>query len=363
MIAEVRSSEAGYKTSVPSHSCDPAKLLNASFDDWTAGSMAPDPAAILAGAGQIRGFAGDPLTMIEQREIDGYQSRQLERGVAYYKVGDTYSRPALFDTGRRIYINDDDRASIVTALRLMSERSGGRPVKPFGPPEFLAQVQRIADAEGIAVEIASPRQPITAKAQPFPMSASGDKEASALQIKATVCEVATAMVAPTPVVAPDAPVVPREVPIIPPVPPVIPEVAPLISPARSAVAAVAPDVPAIPRVLSSVAPVVFAEASIEPLAILQDTEIVNSSPTVSKIDRERPLGSALSEPSPVEVLISMFCEAKTDEERRKAAAKIRSTPTAFAEMNRIGGELWKSEQRRFAELQRAQQWGQQGRGY
>ena len=154
MRAEVGPFDQGYKSSVPSANCDPTKLLRMAFpsyEEWITEGNVPEPAAILSQAGKVKGFVVDHNTQPEPRDIAGYLTRQSAKGVAYYKNDDPYSRPALYDVGRRIYVNDDADASIVVALSLMSERSGGYPVRPFGPPAFLAQVQRIAAAEGIPI--------------------------------------------------------------------------------------------------------------------------------------------------------------------------------------------------------------------
>ena len=338
MRAEVGPFDQGYKSSVPSESCDPTKLLRKAFpsyEEWIAGGKAPEPAAILAQAGKVQGFAVDYPSRAEPRDIAGYRSQLTDTGVAYYKNGDPYSRPALFDVGRRIYVNDNDDASIVAALRLMSERSSGYPVRPFGPPAFLAQVQRIAAAEGIPIEIAPPREAMAAGSQHVPMPAPGREEASAPQNKASVPAVA----------------------------PVIPWFTPSVSPVTPAFPTVARNVSAVPPVRSTVAPVVFGNASTEPTPDRQDVAIVASPPAIAKLDAVSPPKKASLAISPVEPLMSAFRTANTDEERRKAAAVIRSTPMALAEMNAAGGERWKSEQRMFADLQRARQSSQQGRGF
>jgi len=75
----------------------------------------------------------------------------MERGIGYRRIGDQYSRPALFDVGNRIYVNDDSDASIRAALLLMSSRLNGKPVSPFGDPDFIKRAKSIAKAEGIDV--------------------------------------------------------------------------------------------------------------------------------------------------------------------------------------------------------------------
>lgn len=71
---------------------------------------------------------------------------------------------------------------------------------------------------------------------------------------------------------------------------------------------------------------------------------------------------ALSANSATEKLIFAFRDAKSVEERSKAAAAIRMFSVALEAMNKQGDDQWKSEQRRFADLQHAQQLSK-GRGY
>lgn len=155
MISEVRSAEQGYRSSVPSETCDPSKLMRSSFpsyDAWLGGCSVAEPASVLTQNAPVQGFLIDVASRPELCKIVGYESRMTDKGVAYHKVGDLYNRPALFDAGRRIYVNDGEDATIRAALRIMAERCLGRPLRPFGPPAFIARVEQIAAAEGIHVE-------------------------------------------------------------------------------------------------------------------------------------------------------------------------------------------------------------------
>ena len=82
---------------------------------------------------------------------------------------------------------------------------------------------------------------------------------------------------------------------------------------------------------------------------------------IKAADRELQMLTS-SATSAVEALILAFRDAKTDEERRKSAATIRMFPAALEAMNKHGGEPWILEQRKFADLQRAQQ-SNLGRSY
>ena len=156
MIAEVRSADQDHEPSAPSATCDPSKLMRVAFptyDEWLSGSTAPDPASVLTKAARVAGFAVDGASPPELRDVAGYEPRVTTNGVAYYKIGDLYSRPALFYAGGRIYVNDNEDASILAALRILAEQFPDCPLKPFGPPDFIAKVEKIAAAEGIPIEM------------------------------------------------------------------------------------------------------------------------------------------------------------------------------------------------------------------
>lgn len=196
VITDVRSAEEGYKSSVPSATCDPSKIMRLSFptfSDWLAGGEIPEPTSALAASSTVKGFEVAGALSTKPSFIEGYEARLTARGVGYYKNGDLYSCPALFDVGRRIYVNDETDASIRTALLMMAERSRGRPLKPFGPAEFIARVERIAKAEKIAIDTPVPRavgksdasQPVKLR-EPFEIvgekSGSADPEESRKQV-------------------------------------------------------------------------------------------------------------------------------------------------------------------------------------
>lgn len=165
MVAEVRSAEKGYRSSVPSSDCDPSKLTRLSyptFEDWRAGAPTPDVAQVLGGSSQVAGFGGETLAHPIAYNIKGYEAHATRKGIAYRKIGEIYARPPVFDVGLRVYVNDGTDASIRIALRIMQTRNPGRPLKPFGPPEFIARVQKIAEAEKILV--ASVAMTVEAKA-------------------------------------------------------------------------------------------------------------------------------------------------------------------------------------------------------
>ena len=167
------------------------------------------------------------------------------------------------------------------------------------------------------------------------------------------------------VVPPIAPVIPAVAPAVPPIAQIIPAVAPAVPPVEpvaSVIPAIAPSVHPVAQVIPAVAPAVPAAASAAPTAVRHGAATVISPPTVTKRDGASLSDTAPSVPSLVESLISAFRSAKTDEERRKAASVIRSSPEALRAINEVGGELWKSEQRKFANLQLARQ-SSQGRGY
>lgn len=161
MVQDVRSAEKDYDSSIPSKMCDPSKLMRSSFptyEDWRDGTAAPDPASVLSGSFRIHGIASPTRSSPAPVDLHGYRARKTSKGVAYYRVDDLYSRPALFDVGRRIFINDEEDASVLTALRVMAERSPGLPLRPFGPPDFIAKVAKIAADAGIPIETSPPKR-------------------------------------------------------------------------------------------------------------------------------------------------------------------------------------------------------------
>jgi hypothetical protein len=103
-------------------------------------------------------------------------------------------------------------------------------------------------------------------------------------------------------------------------------------------------------------PVINGTSSVRPTKVKTDGNV-----DVASADRQLQM---LTSPatSAVESLISAFRNAKTDEERRKAAETIRKFPMALKAMNKHGGKPWMLEQRRFADLQRTQE-AIQGRSY
>jgi len=156
MIGEIRSSEEGYKSSVPSVTCDPFKMTRPSFptyEAWSANEAIPDPTSVLARTAPVCGFFVHLPSPSMPNQVAGFEARVTKKGVAYSRISDPYARPAMFDTGRRIYVNDDENASIVAALRIMAARYPDHPLQPFGPTEFLSRVAKIAAAEGISVEM------------------------------------------------------------------------------------------------------------------------------------------------------------------------------------------------------------------
>lgn len=154
LIADIRSAETGYRSSVPSRSMDPMSITRSSFpsiDDWLAGAAPSDPASAFGGATGHSGLAAIERMSPSPGSIPGFEAKPMERGIGYRRIGDEYSRPALFDVGNRIYVNDDSDASIRAALVLMSSRLNGKPVSPFGDPDFIKRAKAIAKAEGIDV--------------------------------------------------------------------------------------------------------------------------------------------------------------------------------------------------------------------
>lgn len=153
LTAEVRASDEGYKATLPSASYDPARISREQapdFDQWMNGISFPTIETIFAFSPGLAGFADLPVAD-HTSDYPGFRSDKRGKGVAYHRDDRPYDRPAVFDAGKRIYVNDDSDASILLALRLAAARSGGKAVNPFGPPDFLARVAIIAKSESIAI--------------------------------------------------------------------------------------------------------------------------------------------------------------------------------------------------------------------
>lgn len=153
VTAEVRASDEGYKATLPSALYDPTNISRQRapcFDEWMNGVPFPSIESIFAASPGLAGFTNLPV-IDNVWEHPGFKSEMRDKGVAYLRLDQQYARPAVFDAGKRIYVNDDGDASILLALRLAAARSGGKAVNPFGPPEFLARVAIIARSESIAI--------------------------------------------------------------------------------------------------------------------------------------------------------------------------------------------------------------------
>lgn len=153
IIAEVRASDANYSSTLPSAEYDPAKLCRLAaptFEAWVNGASFPSIESVFVQAPRVSGIRPMSIVGGEVRH-EGFRSERRETGTAYYQVYNPYARPAVFDAGKRVYVNDDSDASILLALRIAVARSNGKAVHPFGPPEFLARVAVLARSENIAI--------------------------------------------------------------------------------------------------------------------------------------------------------------------------------------------------------------------
>lgn len=125
-----------------------------SFEAWTGGAAAPDPASVIFGAMGISTISVEPkMPRVNIPAVNGFVGTRLGNRTVYRAAGQRVGPPAFVDIGHKVLVySSTDRAAVRASLLLIAARYPNNKVAVTGGRNFQKLVLDLAQEEGIALD-------------------------------------------------------------------------------------------------------------------------------------------------------------------------------------------------------------------